>query len=171
MRTPFTPRRTLYLLIAICCTSAICFYPFLSSSISWMRNSHFRYENLVSVSLPFRWVSGEGAGLALMKPAASMMSFTPDTTFAVHDFGPNLKPTDEQRTRLCHDLGICVSQGNMNDPTYPFTSAGLICSRVTKPSVILWVRCLSCDFRYSFDFMGNKEYIAEAAEIAKQIVR
>jgi len=94
-----------------------------------------------------------------------------DTTFAVHDFGPNLKPTDEQRTRLCHDLGIRVSQGNVIDPTYPFTSAGLICSRVPKPSVILWVHCLSSDFRYSFDFMENKEYIAEAAEIAKQIVR
>jgi hypothetical protein len=169
MRTALTTRRGLYVVLPLCCAGAIYFYPFLSSSISWMRKSQFRYENRTPVSLPFRWVSGEGGGLVLVKPAAAITS-SPllDTRFTVHDSGPDFKPSDQGRARLLHEF-----RGTPNELTDPFTSAGLICSRVDprSSSDFLIVSCLSTDFRYSLLFMGMKEYIPEASEIARQVVR
>ena len=168
-RTPY-----FYLLLAMVCLSAIYFYPFWSSSISWMRNTQFQYENRTPVKLPFRWISAEGAGLALLKPAASINSFAQDARFFLTDNGPDFNPNDQARSRLLRDLGIVTSQGAPNEPTYPLTSAGLLCSRIplkAEKSYIVWVHCFSSNFRYSLSYMGPKPYIAEASQIAKQIVR
>jgi len=174
MRSAFTVRRSLYLLLALCCIGTIYFFPFLSSSISWIRSSQFRYENRTPVTLPFRWVLGEGGGLALVKPASAITSFRMDTRFNVDDRGPDFKPDDAGRARMLHGLGIIVSQGTPDEPTYPFTSTGLICSRVgasVRPSDMLLILCFSSDFRYSFQYTGKREHIAEASAISKQIIR
>ena len=174
MRSAFTVRRSLYLLLALCCIGTIYFFPFLSSSISWIRSSQFRYESRTAVTLPFRWVLGDGGGLALVKPASAITTFGMDTRFNVNDRGPDFKPDDQGRARLLHGLGIIVSQGTPDEPTYPFTSKGLICSRVSanvRPSDMLLILCFSSDLRYSFQYMGKEEYITEASAISRQIIR
>jgi hypothetical protein len=169
-------RAALYLLVLLCCTSTIYFYPFLSSSLTWMRNSHFRYESRTEVKLPFRWISGEGGGLVLRKPTAAISLVTYsglfDTTLRVHDHGPQSGLTEEQRLRLLRSFSIPESESSLKSPTYPFTSAGLLCSGVREgPSNILFIVCFSSDFRYFFNYLGRKEDIREASEIAKQIIR
>jgi hypothetical protein len=174
MRTAFTKKRGLYLLIALCCAGTIYFYPFLSSSITWMRNSHFRYENRTEVKLPFRWISDEGSGLALRKPASTLTPYYGllDSSLNVHDHGPDFKPSSEGRARVLHGLGIIDSRGTPNEPTYPLTSIGLLCphDNARNPDWFVIV-CVSSDFRYSFTYIGRKEDIRDASEIARQVIR
>jgi hypothetical protein len=166
-------KHSLYLLVALCCAGTIYFYPFLSSSMKWMRSSQFRYEGRTPVRLPFRWISGEGGGLVLEKPTATITSYGfQDTSLTVSDHGPDFKPSDQARARALHGLAIVDMRGTPNEPTYPFTSAGLLCSREGKqPSDMLLIVCFSSNFRYFLQFMGRKEYIQEASEIAAQVVR
>jgi hypothetical protein len=173
MPTPFTRKRSLYFLLALCCAGTIYFYPFFSSSIKWMQNPQFRYENRTPVKLPFRWISGEGGGLVLRKPSAAItFSGLWDTTLSVHDHGPDSKLTDQQRLRLLHAFSISDSGGAPKDLTYPFTSASLLCSSESKkPSDTLLIVCFSSNFRYFFEFMGREENIREASEIAKQVIQ
>ncbi len=185
MRMP-SRKRALYLLLALCISATIYFYPFISSSITWMRHSHFRYENRTEIKLPFRWISGDGPGLHLIKPPAIISlkmiflgsissGWFQNTELAVDDSGPIFKPSDEGRARVFHVFHIINSIGTPDEPTYPFTSAGLLCSRVnestTKPSDVLGILCFSSDSRYSVRVSGRQEEIREAGEIAQQIFR
>lgn len=174
MRTALTRRRGLYVLLTLCCAGAIYFYPFLSSSISWMREPKFRYENRTAVSLPFRWVSGEGGGLVLEKPEVAILPAPLlNTTLVVSDHGSSFKLSGEARSRTLRIMGLTDERGVLDDGTYPFTSVGFSCGQVgtSKSSDMLAFYCFSTDFRYSFNFIGRKEYIPEASEIAKQIIR
>jgi hypothetical protein len=194
MRMALTKKRGLYLLVVICCAVTIYFYPFMSSSITWMRHSHFRYENRTEVKLPYRWVAGEGGGLVLEKPPTTITSFTSymfrsvvfrsgmissdvfqNTRLSVSDSGPNFKPDDQGRVRVFHAFRLAETRDTPDELTYPFTSACLLCSpinkRTTKPSDMLFIICYSSDFRYSLEFMGREKDIREASEIAKQVVR
>jgi len=174
MRTALTTRRGIYVLLTLCCAGAIYFYPFLSSSVSWMRESKFRYENRTAVSLPFRWVSGEGPGLVLEKPEVAIVP-PPlvNTTLMVSDDGSSPKPSGEARSRALRIFGITDERGVLDDRTNSFTSVGFICGQVgtSKASDMLAFYCFSSDFRYTFNFIGRKEYIPEASEIAKQVIR
>jgi hypothetical protein len=172
----FTKKHGLYQLIALCCVATIYFYPFLSSSITWMRNSHFRYENSKEIKLPFRWISGDSIGLSLVKPAAAINIFPHlDTSLSISDRGPGFRASDEGRARSFDFLGIVDSMGTPDEPTYPFTSEGLLCSRVdnqpTKPSEYWLIVCLSSDSRYLIQYTGKGDDIREASEIVKQVVR
>jgi hypothetical protein len=112
----FTKKRVAYLLIALCIAATIYFYPFLSSSITWMRNSHFRYENRSEVKLPFRWITGEGGGLSLVKPAATITSYVyQDSRLSVDDNGPDFKPSDQGRARVFHAFGLSETRGTPDD--------------------------------------------------------
>jgi hypothetical protein len=172
----FTKKRVAYPLIALCIAATIYFYPFLSSSITWMRNSHFRYENRTEVKLPFRWVSGEGGGLSLKKPQATI-TFNPllNTSLYISDNGPNFKPSDEGRAKVFHAFRFAETKGTPDEPTYPFTSAGMLCSpihkKTTKPSDLLFIICSSSDSRYFIQYMGKEQNIEEASEITKQVIR
>jgi hypothetical protein len=173
----FTKKRVAYLLIALCIAATIYFYPFLSSSITWMRNSHFRYENRSEVKLPFRWVSGEGGGLSLKKPQATI-TFNPllDTSLNISDNGPTSSQAMKGgRARAFHAFRFAETKGTLDEPTYPFTSAGLFCSpihkKTTKPSALLFIICSSSDSRYFILYMGKEQDIQEASEITKQVIR
>jgi hypothetical protein len=176
MRRAFTKMRVAYLLIALCCATTIYFYPFISSSITWMLHPHFRYENRTEVKLPLRWISGEGGGLALKKPAAAITStgFL-DTSLDISDNGPNFKPTAEGRARVSQIFRFAETKGTPDELTYPFTSAGLLCSpinkKITKPSDVLLIFCNSSDIHYSLIYIGREKDIREASEIAKQVIR
>ena len=172
----FTKKHGLYQLVTLCCATTICFYPFLSSSITWMRNSHFRYRNRTEVKLPFRWISGDSIGLSLVKPAAAINIFPHlDTSLSISDYGPDFKASDEGRARSFDFLGIIDSTGTPDEPTYPFTSEGLLCSRVDKralrPSEYWFIVCLSSDSRYLIQYTGKGDDIREASEIVKQVMR
>jgi hypothetical protein len=90
-----------------------------------MRESKFRYENRTAVSLPFRWVSGEGGGLVLEKPEVAIVpSLLLNTTLTVSDDGSSLKPSGEARFRALRIFGITDERGVLDDRTLPFTSVG-----------------------------------------------
>jgi hypothetical protein len=120
MHTPFTKKHGLYLLAALCCTGTIYFYPFVSSSIEWMRHAHFRYENRTEVKLPFRWIAGEGGGLTLVKPAATITSYVRpglDSSLHISDSGPSFKPDDEGRARAFHAFRFAETKGTPEELT------------------------------------------------------
>jgi hypothetical protein len=50
---------------------------------------------------------------------------------------------------------------------YPSHRSVFICGQVgtSKSSDMLAFYCFSTDFRYTFDFIGRKEYIPEASEL------
>ena len=176
MHTVFIKKLGLILSVTLCCAGMIYFYPFLSSSIIWMGNSHFRYENRTEVKLPFRWITGDGGGLVLVKPAATIMSYMRrDSRLSVSDHGPNFKPDDEGRARAFHAFRFAETRGTPDELTYPFTSAGLLCSpinkKTTKPSDMLFILCSSSDSRYFIQFMGREDDVSEASEIVKQVLR
>ena len=130
----------------------------------------------------------------MVKPAATITSFASymfrsvvfrsapisadvfqNTELSVSDNGPNFKPDDQGRARVFHAFRLAETRDTPDELTYPFTSAGLLCSptnnRPRKPSETLMFFCFSPDFRYSLQFMGRKESIREASEIAKQVIR
>jgi hypothetical protein len=173
MRSALTRKRGLLLLAGICCGAIIYFYPFLSSSATWMRHSQLRYENRTEIRLPFRWIHREPPYPSFVRPEAAITSSELlDTVLNVRDNGPNYTLNDQARQRLFRNLGVADMTGVPDDRTYPFRKTGLICGQVSPllPDMLLFF-CFTPDFRYSLVFDGRKEYIQEASEIAKQIIR
>jgi hypothetical protein len=179
----FTKKRVAYPLIALCIAATIYFYPFLSSSITWMRNSHFRYENRAEVKLPFRWIIREitskktdfapkETSIAFSKTQATFSTFESDTSLVVFSYGADFNPSDSMRAKILRNLGGPDMRGDQDSRTSPFRATGLICGQV-RPELedIEFFSCISPDFRYSLTFFGRRADAQEASEITKQVIR
>jgi hypothetical protein len=112
----------------------------------------------------------------LVKPAAEIDIFPHlDTFLSISDHGPDFRASEVGRARVFDLFGIIDATGTPDEPTYPFTAEGLLCSRVDsralRPSEYWLIVCLSPDSRYLIQYTGNKEDIREASEIVKQVTR
>jgi hypothetical protein len=165
-----TTKQRVYLLGILCVGGVIYFYPFLYSSVVWAANRQFLYEGRTPVKLPFRWISGEGGGLALKKPEASIKLF--DSTLSISDHGVR-KISDDQRSSFLGQMGIHDAAGEHDEGAEPFASAGFICGRagVSASSGIEGFLCFSPDLRYVIQYFGRRQDVQEASEIARQAVR
>jgi hypothetical protein len=165
-----TTKQRVYLLGILCVAGVIYFCPFLYSSEVWAANRQFLYEGRTPVKLPFRWISGEGGGLELRKPKASIALF--DSSLNISDNGVH-KISEDQRSSYLGQMGIHDAAGEHDARVEPFASAGFICGRagVSASSGVEYFLCFSADLRYSIQYLGSRQDVQEASEIARQVVR
>lgn len=177
MRRTFSRTGVIILLIAVVGPALIFFSPYLTSSTQWIRHRELPYWTCGKITLPFRWVEGDGA-VTLKKPNPTLTAFFSavplmDTTLSIHTLGTQPIAEDKQTEMRQRLLGTSDPRGILDTRTTPFTSVGLVCSGPGNPksASMIFVICFSPDYRSSFIFLGDKNLIQEAGDIAKQVIR
>jgi hypothetical protein len=180
MRTLFHrfPRKELlFLLLGVCGLSMVLlFAPYLRSMQQWISHGSIAFEGN-SVSLPSRWIPGEKGHLFGIRRPGMTLLFPYESTIVIDPFAERWPSEKIDRVS---DLWLRVHGSSAEGRFRDTRTGGLITFAPAmkcvspSPSVqrhFVEIECLSWDSVHSFSFFGERDAVADFAEVSLQASR
>lgn len=158
------------------CSMILLFFPFLRAMEQWYLQRTVSFEG-DPIMLPKRWVLSGGGHLLSIKRQGATILFPYQTTIVIDPFAERW-PADKIVLVSEQWLGLYGSPiaGRFKNPHTGNPIAfpqGMKCVSPASSSELRYVPiyCLSSNYVYSFEFLGERSAISDFAEVSAQALR